>query len=80
MAAIPRYRDHSGLVILSAGFRPFFLAAAIWAAIAVPLWLGAYAEGLTVPTRLSPAVWHAHEMVFGFVAATVAGFLLTGQL
>ena len=49
----------------------------MWAAVAVPIWLGAYAEGLVVPTRLSPAVWHAHEMVFGFAAATVAGFLLT---
>ena len=77
VAAIPRYRNHSGPVILSAGFRPFFLASSIWAAVAVPIWLGAYAEGLIVPTRLSPAVWHAHEMVFGFAAATVAGFLLT---
>jgi uncharacterized protein involved in response to NO len=77
MTAIPRYRDHAGPAILSAGFRPFFLAASIWAALAVPLWLGAYAAGLVVPTRLAPAVWHAHEMVFGFAAATVAGFLLT---
>ncbi len=77
MAAIPRHRDHSGPVILSAGFRPFFLASSIWAAVGVPLWLGAYAEGLIVPTQLAPAVWHAHEMVFGFAAATITGFLLT---
>jgi len=77
MTAIPRYRAHAGLAIWSAGFRPFFLAASIWAAVAVPLWLGAYAEGLVVPTRLALPVWHAHEMVFGFAAAAVAGFLLT---
>jgi uncharacterized protein involved in response to NO len=77
MTAIPRYRALAGPVILSAGFRPFFLAASIWAAVAVPLWLGAYAEGLAVPTRLALPVWHAHEMVFGFAAAVVAGFLLT---
>ena len=77
MAAIPRSGPHAGPVILSAGFRPFFLASSVWAAVAVPIWLGAYAEGLVVPTHLSPAVWHAHEMVFGFAAATVAGFLLT---
>jgi uncharacterized protein involved in response to NO len=77
MAAIPRYRAHAGPVILSAGFRPFFLGSAIWAAIAVPLWLCAYAEGLIVPTQLAPPIWHAHEMIFGFAAATVAGFLLT---
>jgi uncharacterized protein involved in response to NO len=77
MTAIPRYRAHAGPVIFSAGFRPFFLVAAIWAALAVPLWLGAYTAGLVVPTRLALPVWHAHEMVFGFAAAAVAGFLLT---
>ena len=77
MTAIPRYRPHAGPVILSAGFRPFFLGASIWAAVAVPLWLGAYAEGLVLSTKLAPPIWHAHEMVFGYAAATVAGFLLT---
>jgi uncharacterized protein involved in response to NO len=77
MTAIPRYRPHAGPAILSAGFRPFFLAASIWAALAVPTWLAAYAGGIVVPTRLAPFVWHAHEMLFGFAAATVAGFLLT---
>jgi uncharacterized protein involved in response to NO len=77
MVAIPRYRPQAGPVILSAGFRPFFLAAALWAAIGIPLWLAAYAAGLLVPSLLPPLVWHAHEMVFGFAAATVAGFLLT---
>ena len=77
MVAIPRYRLQAGPVILSAGFRPLFLAAALWAAIGIPLWLAAYAAGLLVPSLLPPLVWHAHEMVFGFAAATVAGFMLT---
>jgi uncharacterized protein involved in response to NO len=77
MTAIPRYRAHAGPAILSAGFRPFFLGSSIWAAVAIPLWLGAYAGGLVVPTQLTPLIWHAHEMVFGFAAATVGGFLLT---
>jgi uncharacterized protein involved in response to NO len=77
MAAISRYRPHAGPAILSAGFRPFFLAASIWAAVAIPLWLAAYAEGFHVPTRLPPLVWHAHEIIFGFAAAVVAGFMLT---
>lgn len=77
MAAIPRYRPHGGPAILSAGFRPFFLGASLWAAAAIPLWLAAYADGFAVPTLLPPIVWHVHEMVFGFAAATVAGFLLT---
>jgi uncharacterized protein involved in response to NO len=77
MVAIPRYRPQAGPAILSAGFRPFFLAAALWAAIGIPVWLAAFADGLVVPSRLDPLLWHVHEMVFGFAAATVAGFLLT---
>src|SRR3982751_1975811 len=66
-----------GMVFLSAGFRPFFLGAALWAAIGVPIWLAAYAEGYGIGSALPPMLWHAHEMVFGFAVATVAGFLLT---
>lgn len=77
MTAIPRYRHHEGPVLLSAGFRPFFLAATVWAAVAVPIWLVAYATGTTPPTALPPVIWHAHEMIYGYAAASVAGFLLT---
>ncbi len=77
VSAIPRYRPHAGPAILSAGFRPFFLLSAAWAAVAIPLWLAFFAGRAGVPTLLAPAVWHVHEMVFGFGAATVAGFLLT---
>jgi uncharacterized protein involved in response to NO len=77
MTAIPRYRPHAGPAIFATGFRPFFLGASVWAALAIPLWLAAYAGGLVMPSLLAPVVWHVHEMVFGFAAATVAGFLLT---
>jgi uncharacterized protein involved in response to NO len=76
-AGIPRYRDHAGPALLSAGFRPFFLLSAVWAAVAVPLWLVLSAGDAQLPTILAPAIWHGHEMIFGFAAATVAGFLLT---
>ena len=75
--AIPRYRSQHRPALLSAGFRPFFLLSAAWASLAVPLWVAAFAGQVPLPTALPPAVWHAHEMVFGFAAATVAGFLLT---
>lgn len=75
--AIPRYRPGVRPGILSAGFRPFFLLSALWAAAAIPIWLGILSGGAALPTALAPAVWHVHEMVFGFGAATVAGFLLT---
>jgi uncharacterized protein involved in response to NO len=77
MTAIPRYRPHAGPAVLSAGFRPFFLLAALWAAIVLPLWLALLAGDVDVPTALAPVVWHVHEMVFGYGAAVVAGFLLT---
>lgn len=77
MAAIPRYRLIAGPALFSAGFRPFFLAAALWAVVAVPIWLMAYATGIAPPSVLPPIIWHAHEMIFGFATAVVAGFLLT---
>jgi uncharacterized protein involved in response to NO len=77
MPPIPRHRPQTGPAVLSAGFRPFFLAAASWSALALPLWLAAYLTSIDVPTLLPPAAWHVHEMVYGFAAATVAGFLLT---
>jgi len=77
MAAIPRYQSQSGPALLSAGFRPFFLLAGIWAALIVPIWVAFFAGLGRAPTTFSPFVWHAHEMVFGFGAAAVAGFLLT---
>jgi len=61
----------------SRGFRPFFLLGAAWAAIAVPVWLAAYVHGYTLRGALPPMLWHAHEMVYGFGMAAVAGFLLT---
>src|ERR1700687_6518851 len=73
---IPRYRSQGGPALLSAGFRPFFLAAASWAALAIPLWLCAFAGSIALPSTLAPTTWHVHEMVYGFAAATVAGFLL----
>src|SRR5437016_3469817 len=67
----------AGHVALSAGFRPFFLLASIWAAIAIPLWLALFSGEARLPSMLPPTVWHVHEMVFGYGAAVVAGFLLT---
>ena len=77
MAGIPRYRDYRGPALLSAGFRPFFLASALWAASAVPLWLVAFAGHDVLASALPAPLWHVHEMIYGFGAATVAGFLLT---
>ena len=58
------------------GFRPFYLAASIFAALSVPIWALAYG-GVIAPGALHGTVWHAHEMIFGFALAVVAGFLFT---
>ena len=64
-------------VLLTQGFRPFFLAAGFWAAVALALWITMFATGAAVPSRFDPLAWHIHEMLFGFVMAAIAGFLLT---
>jgi len=63
--------------VFSVGFRPFFLLAAVWAALAVPVWLTAYVHGYAPRADLPAMFWHAHEMVYGFGFAAVAGFMLT---
>lgn len=75
--AIPRYRPFRGPALLQEGFRPFFLGAALWSALALCLWLGSLAGHVALPTSFDPLAWHGHEMIFGFAAATVGGFLLT---
>jgi uncharacterized protein involved in response to NO len=71
------HRAESLRTFLSYAFRPFFLAAAGWSAIAIALWIATLTAGLRLPTRFDPLNWHIHEMLFGFVLAAVAGFLLT---
>lgn len=70
-------RAYRGSALLSFGFRPFFLFGALWAALAVAIWLPMLRGAVHVPTALSPIEWHVHELIFGFVPAIVAGFLLT---
>jgi uncharacterized protein involved in response to NO len=63
--------------VLDYAFRPMFLASGSWAIVAIGVWLAAYVGYLPLPTRFGPLAWHIHEMLFGFVLAAVAGFLLT---
>nr|WP_294560318.1 NnrS family protein [uncultured Rhodopila sp.] len=63
--------------VLSYGFRPFFLAGAIQAALAIVVWLLVFFGDLQIPTGFSPLDWHVHEMLFGYLPAIIAGFLLT---
>ena len=69
--------------LFSYGFRPFFLGAALYAALAMTawtVWIACTHAGLLsdwLPVAGSPYSWHAHEMLFGFAAAAIGGFLLT---
>ncbi|HEV2628367.1 MAG TPA: NnrS family protein [Pseudolabrys sp.] len=76
-AALQRRRDYAGPALFAYGFRPFFLAAGLWAAFGILLWLPQYLGLMTLPTAFGPLDWHIHEMLYGYVAASVAGFLLT---
>lgn len=85
MATIPIHQARStaperapqGAAFFSAGFRPFFLLGALYAAIAVPVWLAVYVHGYALPSGLPAMTWHAHEMIYGYALAAVTGFLLT---
>lgn len=76
-AALQRRRDYAGPALFAYGFRPFFLAAGVWALISIPLWLHQYYGDIALPTHFAALDWHIHEMLYGYVAAAVAGFLLT---
>ena len=70
--------DDYGPPVWRLGFRPFFLAAGIFAVFSMAIWLASYVFSIRWGLLGIPAsVWHAHEMLFGYVMAVVAGFLLT---
>ena len=73
----PTFPRYDGPPFFSMGFRPFFLCAALFAGLAVPVWLlrlaGVSDSGFLYP----PRDWHVHEMLFGFLPAVITGFLLT---
>ena len=73
----PRDRRYSGLMVLADGFRPFFLLAGIWAPIALVLSIEMIQGRIVLPTAFDTVSWHFHEMLFGYVVAAIAGFLLT---
>jgi uncharacterized protein involved in response to NO len=82
-SAEPAAGSPSFEALFSYGFRPFFLGAAVFTIVLMTVWLGFIANlalggtGAWLPVAGSPYAWHAHEMVFGFAAAAIAGFLLT---
>jgi uncharacterized protein involved in response to NO len=76
-ASIDMTAEPQGLPLLRLGFRPFYLGAAAFAAVAVPLWVMVLLGSVQPSMHMLPLLWHAHEMLFGFAAAVIIGFLLT---
>lgn len=63
---------------LHLGFRPFFIGATGFTFLSTLLWMGIYVLGWTLqPKHFAPITWHAHEMIYGYSMAVIAGFLLT---
>jgi uncharacterized protein involved in response to NO len=66
-----------GFALFALGFRPFYLLAALFSALAVIGWVAALEGHIALSGALPGVLWHQHEMVFGFTLAVIAGFLLT---
>jgi uncharacterized protein involved in response to NO len=77
MSPIPRLRPYSGPGLFSYGFRPFFLFGALYAGLAISIWLPLFYGSFALPTAFAPLDWHTHEMLYGYLPAIVTGFLLT---
>ena len=75
--ALERRRKYAGPALFSYGFRPFFLGGAIWSVVCIVLWIPQFMGDVSLPMAYPPLEWHIHEMLYGYVAAVIAGFLLT---
>lgn len=74
---IPRLKQYQGPALFSYGFRPFFFFGSVYAGAIILVWLPMFYGHLKVLSAFAPRDWHVHEMLFGYIAAVVAGFLLT---
>lgn len=74
--AEPSTRHEDRFALWQLGFRPFFLLASVFSALSILLWAAQFAGRLPW-AYLHGAAWHAHEMLFGYTVAVIAGFLLT---
>lgn len=68
-------RDYRGSALFSFGFRPFFLFAALWSAMAIPLWILSFFGVDGVSATVFTRDWHVHEMLFGYTTAVIVGYM-----
>lgn len=72
-----RSRSFAGWPLFANSFRPFFLLAAVQAALSILAWLPMFYGELSVSSAFAPRDWHVHEMLYGFLPAVITGFLFT---
>ncbi len=75
----PTFPRYTGPAFLSYGFRPFFLGAALFTGLAVLAWVALFVGWAQAELFYPPREWHVHEMLFGYLPALIAGFLLTAM-
>ena len=75
----PTFPRYEGPAFLSYGFRPFFLGAALFAGLVVLTWVALFAGQIQAEFLYPAREWHVHEMLFGYLPALIAGFLLTAM-
>lgn len=76
-STMERRRSYTGPALFRIGCRPLFLGAALWAVLAMAVWIGALTGALAPPLSFNALDWHVHELLFGYFSAVLAGFLLT---
>ncbi|MEE3168869.1 MAG: NnrS family protein, partial [Pseudomonadota bacterium] len=80
MQAIPSVHKSGAASIgqlFSYPFRIFFLSMTLLALLAIPAWVMQITGVIQLPLAMPGLLWHQHEMLFGFLSAAIAGFLLT---
>lgn len=76
--AVVDEKKASTMPLFHLAFRVFFLGAGVFSVVSVSLWMAVYLFGLPLPmTDISIIQWHAHEMIYGYALAVIAGFVLT---
>lgn len=77
MNMLRKFEGFVNAPFLNLAFRPFFFAAGLSSVLLMLLWFDAYQTGVMAVQTMSAQVWHAHEMIFAYLAAVIVGFLLT---
>lgn len=73
------HRGFSWQAFFSLGFRPFYLAGSLYAVLSMLVWIGYLFDFVALTGPMDGVLWHAHELIFGFAAAILIGFLFTAS-